>query len=198
MQGPGFFGGDPVVANGIEIRNGVLGLTSHHGIHGNRAKNINIHDITVRDFETHGIQLNGFENLEIVDVEIMESSQQAFLLGEYGHARMLLPRLRKIAEENPTEGIKFYGRDKPLKMDEIVAKLEKQVDLAFEYVMYGTEISRDDDQYELWLKAKENFINEDGIPYGSGMYGIFLSYPGANVFGYGHSNLKSKNARIES
>ena len=60
-----------VVSKGIELLNTYL----HHGIHGNHVNNINIHDLTV-DFETHDIQLNGVEHLEIVDIEIMESSHQ--------------------------------------------------------------------------------------------------------------------------
>ena len=34
-QGFGNFGGDPKMASNVEIKNGVLGLTSHHRIHGN-------------------------------------------------------------------------------------------------------------------------------------------------------------------
>jgi len=197
-QGPGFFGGDPVMADGATIKDGTLGLTSHHAIHGNRCKNIVIENVIIKDFETHGIQINGFENVEIRNVEIGPSSQKAYLLGEYGHARMILPRLRKIQEENPTGTIQFYGRDSPVTIKELADELETQIDMAFNYVLHGVEHSEDDENYNTWLKAKENFINEDGIPYGSGMYGLFFSYPGANVFGYAHSDLRSSNAVVEN
>ena len=80
-QGPGMFGPSPYIATNVEIKNGVFGLTSHHAIHGNRNKYIHIHDIEIRDFETHGIQLNGFESVKIYNVKIHDSSRIAYLKG---------------------------------------------------------------------------------------------------------------------
>ena len=48
--------------NYIYIKNGKLGLTSHHGIHGNGNKNILIEDLDISNFEVAGIALNGCEN----------------------------------------------------------------------------------------------------------------------------------------
>ena len=194
--------GDPFVASNVEIYGGTLGLTSHHGIHGNRNKNIKIHDLLIENFETHGIQLNGFDNLEIYDIEIQSSSQIAYLNGEYGHGRFILPRLRKISQymDDNSKIIKFYGRNEGITIDEIADKLEIELNMAFNYVINGIEGATDenDENWDYWVDCKKNFINDNGIPNGSGMYGIFLSYPGANVFGYGHSGLKSTNAKIES
>ena len=53
-QGPGYFG-DIVTANGCVIKNGKIGLSSHHGIHGNGARNVLIEDIQVFNFEVGGI-----------------------------------------------------------------------------------------------------------------------------------------------
>ena len=49
-QGPGMFGAAPRVASNVEIKNGYLGLSSHHGIHGNQNTNINIHDIYISGY----------------------------------------------------------------------------------------------------------------------------------------------------
>ena len=69
-QGPGNFGGTLTSGSNIVIKNGVFGLTSHHGIHGNYATDIILQNLQFQDFEVAGIALNGFENLRIENVEI--------------------------------------------------------------------------------------------------------------------------------
>eukprot|EP01084_Bolivina_argentea_P103379 185180_1 len=55
-QGPVNFGNDNVkYPSNIIIKNGNLGLTSHHCIHGNNNKNIEISNIKMYDFEVSGI-----------------------------------------------------------------------------------------------------------------------------------------------
>ena len=92
-QGPNAqFGQNRNIQN-IKIHNGELGLSSHHGIHSNNARNIVISNLLsnyihtflytayyivyikydirkIFDFEVGGIQLNGFENVQLVDLEI--------------------------------------------------------------------------------------------------------------------------------
>ena len=99
-QGIGFFGANPALPNDIIIQNGILGLTSHHGIHGNYNKNVLIENIQVKDFGTHGIQFNGFENLVLRNVEIGPSTKQAYMTAPYTHGRAFLSTALKIAEEN--------------------------------------------------------------------------------------------------
>ena len=218
-QGPGMFGDTVSSASNLEIKNGIFGLTSHHAIHGNRCSNIKIHDIEIKDFETHGIQINGFDNIELYNIDIHSSSQIAYLKGEYGHARMLLPRLRNIYEEDPTQRITFAGkRGGEVSMKDIFGEIEKEINLAFDYVMNDldtTKMARNFDEHgELWQNTKKNFLylrdedddlssdavhsNSGGLSYGTAVYGIFLSFPGANVFSYGSSNLKSSNAVLSN
>ena len=93
------------------IKNGNIGMTSHHCIHGNYNKNLLIEDINCYDFSTHGIQLNGFDGITLRNVDIGPSNTQQFLASEYTHFRFILPRLRKIAEENPVTFVFcFYFR----------------------------------------------------------------------------------------
>ena len=44
-----------ISAQNVQIKNGTLGLTSHHGIHGNLAKNITIENLHIKDFEVGGL-----------------------------------------------------------------------------------------------------------------------------------------------
>ncbi len=61
-------------AHNVVIRNGVLGRCPHHGIHGNSNSNIQLYDLTIKDWEVAGISLNGlkngnFENIQISGLE---------------------------------------------------------------------------------------------------------------------------------
>ena len=80
-QGPGFFGHDPKFANNVVIKDGVIGLSSHHGIHGHYNSDVTIKNVHVYDFETHGIQMSYFNHLRIQNVEIGPSSKVAYLKG---------------------------------------------------------------------------------------------------------------------
>ena len=80
-QGPGFFGFDPKFANNVVIKNGVIGLSSHHGIHGHNNKDVVIENVQIKDFETHGVQMSYFFNLRMSNVEIGPSSTVAYLKG---------------------------------------------------------------------------------------------------------------------
>ena len=69
------------------------------------------------------------------------------------------------------------------------------MDIAFNSVMGMVEYDDDDEDY---IAAKELFINEDGLPYGAVMYGLFLNLWFANVFRI-HPSLKhAEGAEIEN
>ena len=69
----GNFAGDPTITSNVEVKTGILGLTSHHGIH-----------------------RNGFNNIEMKNVNVSATSGIVYFTGEYAHMRMLLPRYRQI------------------------------------------------------------------------------------------------------
>ena len=64
-QGPGFFGADVDAARNAVVANGTIGLSSHHGIHGNLCQNVLLESLTVEEYEVCGIALNGVSNVAI-------------------------------------------------------------------------------------------------------------------------------------
>jgi len=70
--------GELKVANNVTIRNCNLGLSAHHGIHGNENKGVTIQNVTIRDFEVAGIHLNGAENIRIEDADIGPNLKETF------------------------------------------------------------------------------------------------------------------------
>jgi len=198
-QGVGFFGSDPKFPENVIIKNGNLGRTSHHCIHGNFNKNLLIENVNCYDFATHGIQLNGFDGLTLRNVDVGPSNNEQYLASEYTHYRFILPRLRKIAENNPTGTIQFINREKAVTMADIAEELEYKMTQAFQYVMYGMEPDEDDTEaYESFVEAKKIFVNDNGLGYGASQYGIFLSYPGANVLSFHLNQDTSKGATLEN
>eukprot|EP01084_Bolivina_argentea_P090521 163099_1 len=190
-QGIGFFGSDPRFASNVIIKDGTLGLTSHHCIHGNFNKHVLIEHIVCRDFETHAIQLNGFDHVTIRNVEIGSSSSIAFLRGEYGHARALLPRLQKVADENPERKIHFDGREDAVTMNELIESLIGKMNLIFDFVYNKNEpvITTTEEQKE-WDDTLQLFYNPSGLPNGASLYGIYLNTKGENAMSY-HLNTHS-------
>ena len=211
QQGPGFFGATPTFAEHIIIRNGVLGQSSHHNIHGHYNHDVTIEDIHCRDFETHGIQFNGFDGITLKNIEIGPSSTKVFLHGSFGHARFLLPRLQQIAKamdeddeyfslREEDKKIKFYGRDNAVSIQDIHDDLKLQLESVFKYVMTDElPIFNDKLTEEKWQQALDTFYNPSGLPHGAGMYGIFLNTVGASVLTYNlQTSTYSNNAVIHN
>lgn len=69
---------DPTFPDNVVIKNCVLGLSSHHGIHGNNNRGIKVQNVTIRDFEVGGIHLNGAHDVLIENVDIGPSLKQTF------------------------------------------------------------------------------------------------------------------------
>mmetsp|Transcript_30013 Transcript_30013/g.36584 ORF Transcript_30013/g.36584 Transcript_30013/m.36584 type:complete len:693 (-) Transcript_30013:6-2084(-) len=64
-QGPANFG--PEISSGryVRVRNGTIGRSSHHGIHGNDNYRVYIDDVAFKDFEVAAVALNGVNGLVI-------------------------------------------------------------------------------------------------------------------------------------
>ena len=89
-MGPASFGPKMTCAKRIVIRNGFLGLVSHHSIHGNNNHDVKIENVKCRNFEVAAISLNGCTKLQINNVVIGPNRQDIPVLGTYSHARFLL------------------------------------------------------------------------------------------------------------
>lgn len=63
LQGPGNFGSKIGMPSYLWIKNGTLGLSSHHGIQGNPDSNVIVENVTAKDFEFIGFALNVRKNV---------------------------------------------------------------------------------------------------------------------------------------
>lgn len=97
-QGPHDFGpnGNDAVSN-LVIKNGTIGRSAHHGIHGNGNQNILIEDIDFIDYEVAAVALNGVDGLTVKDVEASNRTDVP-VLGSYSNARFIRPYVDYLAQ----------------------------------------------------------------------------------------------------
>ena len=125
-QGPVDFGRNVVRGFGVKIRNGHLGLTSHHGIHG-KANDLIIEDLTISNFDVTGIQCNGCNEVIIRNVDIGGQNADIPVLGRYVHGRVMLSRLRYMVDEYGDETLQFANRDEEVTLRSLADRLVEQL-----------------------------------------------------------------------
>ncbi len=91
---------------------GTVGLSSHHGIHGNENENIRITGVTFKDFEVGAISLNNVKGLEIKNCDIPNNRQDIPVLGSFSAALKIRPYLKRLLESNPTYSMTLGGATK--------------------------------------------------------------------------------------
>eukprot|EP00485_Elphidium_margaritaceum_P004154 CAMPEP_0202692848 /NCGR_PEP_ID=MMETSP1385-20130828/7126_1 /ASSEMBLY_ACC=CAM_ASM_000861 /TAXON_ID=933848 /ORGANISM="Elphidium margaritaceum" /LENGTH=982 /DNA_ID=CAMNT_0049348447 /DNA_START=45 /DNA_END=2993 /DNA_ORIENTATION=- len=201
-QGPANWGaGNDVYASNVVIKNGDLGLTSHHAIHGNRNSEITISGLNAHDFDVAGIACNACNGVTVTDCVIGPQSDTIPLLGRYTHSRAYLPRLKQLSDLKGESTVTFYNRDTTT-VQVLVDRLVAQMDMAYFHVVNGVEY--DDDADEEWLAAKTLFLRTDdasGWMDGGSSYGVLFGGDGAQVVGIGArpdatSNIYLKNVEI--
>jgi hypothetical protein len=94
-SGPANFGAVIATPSNIIVKNGILGLSSHHAIHGNGNRNVWLYNLRVRDFEIAGLALNGATNVIMEDLNIGPNSRQVPVNAKYSQIHFLLPFLKK-------------------------------------------------------------------------------------------------------
>ena len=194
--GPANWGsGTDVYAEYVTIKNGDLGLSSHHGIHGNNNNYVTIRDINICEFDVAGIQCNSCTNVEISDCVIGPQNDNIPLLGRYTHSRAFLPRLKQIIDDGyGDEEITFYNRD-TMTINDIINKLINQMDMIYNNINNGIKYDEDDKE---WIAAKKIFFNPSGWMDGGSSYGLLIGGDGAQVIGIGSRHYNTANVKISN
>jgi len=195
-QGPVDFGAYLRSAHSVTIRNGALGLTSHHGIHANGASDVILEQLHIHSFDVAGIQLNGFEDVTIRDCEVHNVGHTVPLSGRYLHARVLLRRYRHLVENHGAQTLAFDGRD-AISVGALVDELIEQMDMVYDHVVNDVTFAEDDAQ---WSRAKALFMNPNlnGHADGGVQYGLLLNSRGGAVMGFGNAPSMSSNLNVHN
>ena len=149
-------------AENVIIRAGKLGLSSHHGIHGNMASNILIENLSIENFEFVGIALNGGGCVLMHKVEIRDNRKDIPVLGTYSaarFARMFAKRVLSIPQVSASYKNELANR---------LASLEAEMNQTFQEVRNGQAVS------------SPLFRNESGLPDGN-LMGVIIKNRGFAV-----------------
>eukprot|EP00049_Salpingoeca_infusionum_P008101 m.131392 g.131392 ORF g.131392 m.131392 type:complete len:647 (-) comp13915_c0_seq1:8599-10539(-) len=176
-QGPATFAteDEPVVkAERVVIRNGRLGLTSHHGIHGNSAVDVVVQNVVVHDFEVAGIHINGGKNVQVVGCEVGPSARNVPVLSYLSHMLFIRPYVRAIVAAHPTGKIKLNRT--AIFGEKILADLES--------VIETTHLDANGHPKTL----SPFIVNPTGMPDGGSVYGMVFNTRGVAVNGISNKN----------
>eukprot|EP01083_Nonionella_stella_P034157 93522_1 len=169
-------------AHNVEIKGpGSIGLSSHHGIHGNMVSSGYIHDFDIHSFDVAGIACNGCQYVKIENMNVGPQNKDIPTLGRYTHARAFIPRLMDLNKNFGDEEFGFYGRERTT-VGALCQRMVNQMDMIYNNYVFGTAY---DDSDEEWGAAQKVFLNPTGWMDGGSSYGAVFSGDGAAVVGMG-------------
>ena len=167
-QGPGSFSTNDTykAADRVLIRNGTLGVSSHHGIHGNAMKNVVIDGLTIEQFEVAGIALNGTQTGIIHNTIIKNVAQNIPILSTYSQSRFIRSFLSKVPSGATLE-IEGVTKTK----ETIITELNDTLATTKNEIMANAEISN-------------MLFNNTTKLYDGNVYGMVLHAKGVVVNGF--------------
>uniref|UniRef100_A0A7S4MTE9 Uncharacterized protein n=1 Tax=Vannella robusta TaxID=1487602 RepID=A0A7S4MTE9_9EUKA len=181
-QGPHNFGSSILCAKNLVIKNGVIGLSSHHGIHGNNVYNVTIENVDFVDYEVAAIAINGGHGVRIENVRALGTRRDIPVFGSYSAARFLRPYI-KLLEAGEYEGTLRVG-GKELTIDDVYEDLHVATDNVFSDVIQKSNGARnsfiDEEEHPMEYAL---FHNEKGLIDGNS-YGILFNNVGVAILDF--------------
>lgn len=187
-QGPSQFG--PLVAGkNITIRNGILGRSSHHGIHSpGGAENILLEDLQIEKFEVAGIHLNGAKSTVIKNCHIGPIRLDVPVIGTYSQCRFIRSFVAAIDE---TLTLPFV--DGVITGKEVLQDLDNVLNKVFNNIANGNAVDENAPECSFVANTKslnqavaqgEEFNQESYYQPTGGAYGLVLNKAGVAVNGF--------------
>ena len=176
-QGPHSFGNELIPAKNCYIKNGTIGRSSHHGIHGNNNVNILLQNITFKNYEVAACSLNQVDGLYCCNVTAT-NRHDIPVLGIWSSARFIRPYINHLLNTNWTGTI--AGKN----IITIHSELKTAIENTFNQVLSNT-----------WTNSNEYklFGNSSGFIDGNS-YAFLTNTGGVAVLGFPTSRLTaSKN-----
>lgn len=177
-QGPHSFGGFLKAAKNVTIKNGTIGLSSHHGIHGNNNWNVLLEDIVFENFEVGACALNRVKNLMVVNCRIRKSRTDVPVLGIFSAGRFLRPYLNALEDGSYSGTLTLNSQVKGI--TEIKSELKSVMDNVFyDVITSGGGVIDKTSHLEEWRL----FHNHTGVIDGNS-FGFLINGEGIAVGGF--------------
>ena len=174
-QGPGDFSTQESFksAENVIIRKGLLGRSSHHGIHGNMAQKVLLEKLTVTDFEFIGIALNGSNNVVAHKLDI-KKNRMTPVLATYSAARFSRMFAKRLLSMD------LLNQDERYELGKKLLSLEFEMNNTFNEIM------------KTGKTTSELFRNDSMLPDGN-VYGFLVKNKGVAVNEFESSGQKVEN-----
>lgn len=132
-QGPASFSSESTfkTSQNVLIMNGTLGLTSHHGIHGNQMSNIILQNLNFQDFEVAGIALNGAVHSILNNINILNTHLNVRVFSSYSQARFIRSFLKNVKNRTIDASLNEVS------IDTIISNLNNELNNAKNSVISG-------------------------------------------------------------
>jgi len=174
-QGPSDFGDGIDAARRVVIRNGTIGRSSHHGVHGNDNRQITVANVDFEGYEVAAVALNGVRGLEVRNVTAT-NRKDVPVLGTFSSAQFIKHYLDELARPPASTTTLNVGGD-TLHVADIRSALRDSINTTHEDVMADGRISRTHDtEYGL-------FHNPHGTVDGNS-YSFLVNSHGVAVNGF--------------
>ena len=108
QQGPANFGEAIDTANNVVIRNGTIGRSAHHGIHGNGNRNVVVSNVDFVGYEVAALALNGVNGLLVTNAEA-SNRKDVPVLGTFSSARFIAPYLQDLVRRKASTKLRVNG-----------------------------------------------------------------------------------------
>lgn len=202
-SGPHKFVGDGglKVPENVLIKNGHLGRSAHHGIHGNDNVGVTIQHVSFENFEIAAIHLNGARKVTIEDCDIRGNRKDIPIYGTFSTGRFLRRYVNHlVSDESP---ITLTVNGEVLTAFDIQANLKKALNAVWEDLIKNglptIDKKKHPDEYAL-------FHNAHGFADGN-TYGILINQHDVAINGFstekpGEANLANdiaiRNTKIRN
>jgi len=160
FQGPSNFGAILKSASSCLIKNVKIGLSSHHGIHGNDCDNIMMENVTFENFEVASLSLNGCNSGFFKNVTVNTNRRDIPVLGTYSAARFSKSFVRHVQNMAiSTTGLDNASAALALEMDNVFNKVIFNSGTAIpDYILNDSQLI-DGTAYGIVFNAKGVAVN---------------------------------------
>ena len=166
-QGPASFGDTVVSPTNVMIVGGTLGLSSHHGIHGNGMKNVVLRNLTIKDMEVAAIALNGAENSVISDINIENISTNIKVLSTYSQGIFIKSFLTSLQRRNRNATLQISANESK-DISKVISELDAELESTKRDVLFKDSVP-------------PNIFGNPSQLYDGNVYGIVLNILGVVI-----------------
>lgn len=151
-QGPHDFGQTFTIAKNVCVKNGHLGRSSHHSIHGNLGQEVLLENITMDDHEVAAVHMNSFKDSVAVNCDSLRHRTDVPILGIFSSARFLRTYIDALYDaemglDPQNRFITIQGVD--LNIDQVRDDLRIAMNITYQGIVDGEEWWKHDNDINL-------------------------------------------------